>query len=93
MEKDLNQKVRETLFRRDFKQNGDMPNNNQEAELMKSFGLPVSFKDPYARSSKGDASEFYCEVCFVQMTSEEAFESHVNGVQHLKMVKNKELVR
>ena len=55
----------------------------EEKKQMEAMGLPTTFTQngsyyPYQR-------DFFCYTCHVQMTSEEAFETHLKALKHGKM--------
>ena len=67
------------------------------AREMAAYGLPTSFSmsrnslaaDSMAESSssntrKGEKKTFYCELCLVELNSEDTMISHKNGMKHLK---------
>ena len=66
------------------------------AREMAAYGLPTSFsmnKNSMAGSSvtestsntrKGEKKTFYCELCLVELNSEDTMISHKNGMKHLK---------
>jgi hypothetical protein len=66
---------------------------NEMAAEMASFGLPTEFTtqskvDGAASGTsglrKGEKKTFYCEICLVELNSEDTLNSHINGVKHLK---------
>ena len=66
------------------------------AREMAAYGLPTSFSmnrnSPAATSiaesssntRKGEKKTFYCELCLVELNSEDTMISHKNGMKHLK---------
>ena len=68
------------------------------AREMAAYGLPTSFSmnrnsmaDSITESSsntrKGEKKTFYCELCLVELNSEDTMISHRNGMKHLKKEK------
>lgn len=66
------------------------------AREMAAYGLPTSFSmnrnspgassiaESSSNTRKGEKKTFYCELCLVELNSEDTMISHRNGMKHLK---------
>ena len=36
------------------------------------------------KQKKGDKKTYYCEICMIELNSEDTMNSHVKGVKHMK---------
>jgi len=61
--------------------------NVNELQTMENVGLPTgfSFSSTYReKTKKGDKKTFYCDVCLIELNSEDTMKSHISGVKHQK---------
>ena len=54
-----------------------------EVNIMQDYGLPTSFSGGLA-VRKGEKASFWCDLCLVELNSEETMLAHKNGQKHLK---------
>lgn len=58
----------------------------QEAAAMEDLGLPTGFRfgATPGRQDKTKKKTFYCQICLLELNSEDTMKSHVAGVKHMK---------
>ena len=55
-----------------------------EVNFMQEYGLPTSFSGGAIVQKKGEKHCFKCDICLVELNSEETMIAHKNGQKHLK---------
>jgi len=71
--------------------------DSKEREMMEKMGLPTGFNQggnmSYTeeetgtvrqRGKKGEKMTYYCEICMIELNSEDTMFSHMKGVKHMK---------
>ena len=68
-------------------------NDNDKMHRMEQMGLPTGFSmdmNPQ-KQKKGAKKTFYCNICLVELNSEDTRRSHEQGVKHLKKMQIKQV--
>ncbi len=65
---------------------GDEFSNPELNDQLGAIGLPTNFGAGIV--TKGDKKTYYCDLCLVELNSEDTMISHKNGQRHLKKVQS-----
>jgi hypothetical protein len=55
----------------------------QESDTMKHWDLPLAFGS-METTKKGEKKSYWCDVCLLQLNSDDTMTSHMKGAKHLK---------